>query len=112
HDIRAVCAGSASKSKAQRAKRKALSALLLAHCSWPLALIMAKHQRNSLQRRRIDPATITKKQNVGDLIDESFLAYNAARLREACQLFTHKMLEPDVTVGLDRKGVGWGKGGG
>jgi deoxyhypusine synthase len=27
---------------------------------------------------------------VADLIDESFLAYNAARLREACQLFTQE----------------------
>jgi len=42
---------------------------------------------------------------VADLIDESFLAYNAARLREACQLFSQKMLEPDVTVGLSLTGA-------
>jgi deoxyhypusine synthase len=42
---------------------------------------------------------------VADLIDESFLAYNAARLREACQLFTKKMLEPEVTVGLSLTGA-------
>lgn len=42
---------------------------------------------------------------MADLIDESFLAYNAARLREACQLFTRKMLEPEVTVGLSLTGA-------
>ena len=42
---------------------------------------------------------------VADLIDESFLAYNAARLREACQLYTQKMLEPEVTVGLSLTGA-------
>ncbi|MFL5543281.1 MAG: homospermidine biosynthesis protein, partial [Gemmatimonadaceae bacterium] len=33
------------------------------------------------------------------------LAYNAARLREACQLFAEKMLEPDVTIGLSITGA-------
>jgi len=66
---------------------------------------MAKHKSKFLQGRRIDPAPITKKQNVADLIDESFLAYNAARLREACQLFTQKMLEPEVTVGVSLTGA-------
>jgi deoxyhypusine synthase len=42
---------------------------------------------------------------VADLIDSAFLAYNAARLREACQLFVEKMLEPDVTVGLSITGA-------
>src|SRR5262245_6978743 len=66
---------------------------------------MAKHKSKFLQGRRIDPAPITKKLNVADLIDESFLAYNAARLREACQLFTSKMLEPEVTIGMSITGA-------
>src|SRR5688572_29073103 len=66
---------------------------------------MAKQKSKFLQGRRIDPAPITKKQTVADLIDESFLAYNAARLREACQLFTRKMLEPEVTVGMSLTGA-------
>ena len=66
---------------------------------------MAKHKSKFLQGRRIDPAPITKKTNVADLIDESFLAYNAARLREACQLFTEKMLEPEVTIGMSMTGA-------
>src|SRR5205807_4279353 len=31
--------------------------------------------------------------------------YNAGRLREACKLFTAKMLQPDVTVGLSLSGA-------
>jgi deoxyhypusine synthase len=66
---------------------------------------MAKHKSKFLKGRRIDPAPIANGIGVADLIDESFLAYNAARLREACQLFTKKMLEPDVTVGLSITGA-------
>src|SRR5207244_5157971 len=40
-----------------------------------------------------------------DLVDGTFLAYNAARLREACWLFAQKMLEPDVTVGMTLTGA-------
>jgi len=53
----------------------------------------------------ISPNPINGKESVADLIDNSFLAYNAARLREACHLFTRKMLEPDVTVGLTLTGA-------
>jgi len=58
-----------------------------------------------LSGRRIDPRPITGGAALPDLIDETFLAYNAARLREACQLFATKMLEPDVTVGLSITGA-------
>src|SRR5580765_7435417 len=66
---------------------------------------MAKHKSKFLKGRRIDPAPIAKSISAADLIDESFLAYNAARLREACQLYTKKMLEPEVTVGLSITGA-------
>src|ERR671939_908877 len=66
---------------------------------------MGKQKSKFLRGKRIDPAPITKNIAVADLIDESFLAYNAARLREACQLFTKKMLEPEVTVGLSITGA-------
>lgn len=66
---------------------------------------MAKHKSKYLQGKRIDPAPITNKTSVADLIDESFLAYNAARLREACQLFSKRMLEPEVTVGMSLTGA-------
>ena len=55
--------------------------------------------------QRIDPRRIDGKETVAELIDGTYLAYNAARLREACQLFTDKMLEPDVTVGLSITGA-------
>src|ERR687883_236538 len=58
-----------------------------------------------LSGRRIDPRPITAEIALADLVDETFLAYNAARLREACQLFARKMLEPDVTVGLSITGA-------
>jgi deoxyhypusine synthase len=66
---------------------------------------MVKKKSRFLQGRRIDPKPIGSDMSVVDLVDESFLAYNAARLREACHLFTHKMLEPEVTVGLTVTGA-------
>jgi deoxyhypusine synthase len=66
---------------------------------------MGKQKSKFLRGKRIDPAPITKHVAVADLIDESFLAYNAARLREACHLFTKKMLEPEVTVGVSITGA-------
>jgi len=39
------------------------------------------------------------------LVDQTFLAYNAARLREACQLFSRRMLADDVTVGFSLTGA-------
>jgi deoxyhypusine synthase len=64
-----------------------------------------KTKSKFLRGKRIDPAPIVKEISVADLIDEAFLAYNAARLREACQLFTQKMLEPEVTVGVSLTGA-------
>ncbi|MEO8563131.1 MAG: deoxyhypusine synthase [bacterium] len=58
-----------------------------------------------LQGGRIEPRRIDGSESAADLIDGTFLAYNAARLREACQLYTRKMLEPDVTVGLTLTGA-------
>ncbi|MBA3248410.1 MAG: deoxyhypusine synthase [Pyrinomonadaceae bacterium] len=66
---------------------------------------MAKKKSKYLSGRRIDPQPIAADVALADLIDETFLAYNAARLREACQLFTRKMLEPEVTVGLSITGA-------
>ena len=58
-----------------------------------------------LKGQRIDPRRIDGKETVADLIEGTYLAYNAARLREACQLFTEKMLGGDVTVGLSLTGA-------
>lgn len=66
---------------------------------------MAKRTSKFLQGRRIDPPQITRSTTLAELVDESFIAYNGARLREACQLFTRKMLEPEVTVGMSLTGA-------
>ncbi len=58
-----------------------------------------------LRGTRIDPTPVSGKETVADLIDNAYLAYNGARLREACQLFTEKMLDKDVTVGLTLTGA-------
>ena len=54
---------------------------------------------------RILPKNIRGKEKLADLIDETFLAYNSARLKEGCQLFVQKMLEPDVTIGMSLSGA-------
>ena len=58
-----------------------------------------------LSGRRILPKNLTGRENLAAMVDNVFLAYNAARLREACQLFTQRMLEPDVTVGMSLSGA-------
>lgn len=67
--------------------------------------VLAKKQSKFLRGRRIDPEPITRHTKLVELVDNAFVAYNAARLREACWLFTQKMLEPDVTVGLTLTGA-------
>jgi len=55
--------------------------------------------------KRILPKNITGKEKLADLVDETFLAYNSARLKESCQLFAQKMLAPDVTIGMSISGA-------
>jgi deoxyhypusine synthase len=66
---------------------------------------MKRKKSRFLSGKKIDPKPIGRKTSVAELIDESFMAYNAARLREACLLFTKKMLEPDVTIGVTLTGA-------
>ena len=40
-----------------------------------------------------------------ELIERTFLAYNAGRLREGARLLSERMLKPDVTVGLSLTGA-------
>src|SRR3954470_9261193 len=64
------------------------------------------HERSKFLRgERIDPKPINGAETAADLIDNAFLAYNAARLREACGLFAKKMLDDDVTVGMTLTGA-------
>jgi len=54
---------------------------------------------------RIDPKPITGKESAAELIDQAFLAYNGARLREGARLLVERMLEEDVTVALSMTGA-------
>jgi deoxyhypusine synthase len=58
-----------------------------------------------LSGKRIEPTRIGPGLSVTELVDGTFQAYNAARLREGCHLLTKKMLEEDVTVGLTMTGA-------
>ena len=58
-----------------------------------------------LRGGKINPRRIDGTESVVQLIDGTFQAYNAGRLREACQLYTEKMLANDVTVGLTLTGA-------
>src|SRR2546422_6449034 len=61
--------------------------------------------RRLLEGARIDPASVTSRTTLTELVDGAFLAYNGARLREAVQLFTRRLLEDDVTIGLSISGA-------
>jgi deoxyhypusine synthase len=58
-----------------------------------------------LSGKRIEPTRIGPGLTVTDLVDGTFQAYNAARLREGAHLLTKKMLDEDVTVGLTMTGA-------
>jgi len=55
--------------------------------------------------KRIQPKNLTGKETLSYIIDEVFLAYNSARLKEACQLFADRMLAADVTIGMSISGA-------
>ena len=63
------------------------------------------HRDQYLSGQRILPKNLTGKERLADVIDNSFLAYNSARLKEGIRLFTEKMLEPDVTIGMSLSGA-------
>lgn len=58
-----------------------------------------------ISRHRIAPPAITGDITAADLLEQAFLSYNSGRLRELCQVFTRKMLEPDGLVGLTISGA-------
>jgi deoxyhypusine synthase len=66
---------------------------------------MTKRTSPYLTGPRIEPRPITGRESVPELIDNAFLAYNAGRLREACRLYTEKMLAAGGTVGMSLTGA-------
>jgi deoxyhypusine synthase len=66
---------------------------------------MKSRKSRYLAGRKIVPRPIPKNIPVVSLVDDYFQAYNAARLREACLLFSGPMLENNVTVGMSLTGA-------
>jgi len=62
-------------------------------------------KRSFLKGKPIRPQPVGAGISAADLVDNTFLAYNAARLREGCRLYTEKMLEEGVTVGMSLTGA-------
>ena len=54
---------------------------------------------------RLNPFGIGKNISAADLIDQSMLAYNGGRLREAAQLLARKMLPDDGYIGMSLTGA-------
>ncbi len=65
----------------------------------------AKKPSSFLSGPRISPRAITGKETAAELIEQAFLAYNAARLREGAHLLVERMLADGVTVGLSLTGA-------
>src|SRR2546428_4865790 len=63
------------------------------------------HKKQYMSGKRIMPRNLTGKEKLSELVDEIFLAYNSARLKEGCQLFADKMLDADVTIGMSISGA-------
>ncbi len=57
---------------------------------------MAK--KRSHPSRIISPPQLESGQSVADVIDNTFLAYNSRRLREACGLFAEKIVKPNTRI--------------
>jgi len=58
-----------------------------------------------LSGKAIHPKGITGRESLEALVSNAFLAYNSARLREACRLFAEKMLKRNVVVGMSLAGA-------
>ncbi|MHC4295031.1 MAG: deoxyhypusine synthase family protein, partial [Planctomycetota bacterium] len=65
----------------------------------------SRQKKPYLSGKRILPNPITGREKLSTLIDETFLAYNSARLREGCELLVKKMLRNNVTLGLSLSGA-------
>src|SRR4051794_31706220 len=63
------------------------------------------HKKQYMAGKRIMPKNLTGKEKLSYVIDEVFLAYNSARLKEACQLYADRMLADDVTIGMSISGA-------
>jgi len=63
------------------------------------------HKKKYMAGKRIQPRNLNGREKLTYLVDEVFLAYNSARLKECCQLFADRMLDRDVTIGMSISGA-------
>jgi deoxyhypusine synthase len=64
-----------------------------------------RKQSRYLSGARILPPPVGRRIAASDLVERTFLAYNAGRLREGARLLAERMLRPGVTVGLSLTGA-------
>ena len=62
-------------------------------------------KKEYLRGKRIFPDPLRPGTTVTELVDNAFQAYNAARLREACELLVQRILQPDVLVAVSITGA-------
>lgn len=62
-------------------------------------------QNKLLSGGRINPPAVADNTSLVDLVERTFLSYNAGRLREACQIYAWKMLKENVTIGVSLAGA-------
>jgi len=66
---------------------------------------MSGRENPYLTGQPIHPDGIRGDETVAEMVDRTFLAYNAGRLREAARLLDEKILKNDVVVGLSLSGA-------
>jgi len=71
---------------------------------------MSASSKHPLSRKfthypRLNPLGIGRNISAADLVDQTMLAYNGGRLREACLLLSRKMLPDDGFVGMSLTGA-------
>lgn len=71
---------------------------------YPCQALRLQEGKNYL-RGKISPGEIACNPSVVDVIENSFLAFNAGRIREACHLLTGKFLKENVTIGMSLAGA-------
>jgi len=70
-----------------------------------LARMSKQHSNKFAAYPRLNPLGVGKAISAADLIDNTFLAYNGGRLREAAKLLTEKMLPNDGFIGMSLTGA-------
>lgn len=66
---------------------------------------MSDPKNRWLSGRRINPDPVRRGMKVSEIIDSSFLAYNAGQLQKAARLLVEKMLAPDCRIGFSLSGA-------